>query len=76
MMDLISAAREAGIEYNEDYNEFATPKKCGVTLDQLVRLAKYIASSERGNCIKLCEGSASTAMCIAAIKARGWVDEL
>jgi hypothetical protein len=64
--DIIRMAREAKL--SNEIGAFGYPY-----LPELERFAALIAAAEREACLKLCKENSIVDMCIAAIKARGWV---
>jgi hypothetical protein len=53
--EIIEMAKQAGINYREISDEFATGNGDGVEIEQMVAFAKLIAAKEREACAKVCE---------------------
>ena len=83
--EIIELARQAGINYRELSDEFATGNGDGVEVEQMEAFAKMVAAKERDSCAKLCdnqaeyewalggsgEGNTAAKKCASAIRARG-----
>ena len=76
--EIIEMARQAGINYRELSDEFATGNGDGVEIEQMQAFAALVAAAEREACAKVCEdyGRAEEMQAIGndyaeAIRARG-----
>jgi len=80
--EIIEIAREAGINYRELSDEFATGNGDGVEIEQMEAFAKLVAEKEREECAKICENEYidfdwahveqhAGEICAEAIRARG-----
>ena len=53
--EIIEMARQAGINYRELSDEFATGNGDGVEIEQMQAFAALVAAAEREACAMLCE---------------------
>jgi hypothetical protein len=83
--EIIEMARQAGINYRELSDEFATGNGDGVEIEQMEAFVKLVAAKEREVCAKVCDSLEeqceklgvpdekwpTPADCAAVIRARG-----
>ena len=71
--DVIRMAREAGMAYRAKIEEFSTPMRDGVDVDDLAKFAALVAAAEKETCAALCEkdGLLWVKRYAAAIRANG-----
>jgi DNA-binding GntR family transcriptional regulator len=53
--EIIEMAKQAGINYRELSDEFATGNGDGVEIEQMQAFAKLVAAKEREACARVCE---------------------